>query len=342
MAQAKINHCKIAGVVSCVPQTKIENTDLGEQFSMIEIRKITAMAGIQSRHVSNGQQTSVDFCLHAARDLVKGLQWDPASIDAIIMVTQTPDYHLPSSSCLIHKELGLSTNCAAFDVGLGCSGYPYGLWLSHLMIQGGMNRVLVLHGETPSLFTSPDDRATVLLFGDAGSATAIARDPNAENPAYFSLHSDGQGYTDLIIPAGGFRQRFSDQLRDYYVSMNGTNLFNFTILRLPPLIHDLSVMSQESIANIDAFIFHQSNRFIMKHIMKKAGLEEIKVPLTLEEFGNTGGPSVPLTLVQHALKNETFRAKTSRVSLLGYGVGLSWSGALVSMHTDTYYNHLEL
>ncbi len=326
-------------MVSATPAASFDNVADTAQFDRDEVRKVVAMAGIAKRRVSGPDQCSSDLCIVAARRLLSDLRWDPTSVRGLIFVTQTPDYYLPSTACVVHAALGLSDDCAAFDVGLGCSGYPYGLWLGHMMVAGGgLERVLVLHGETPTKFAHESDRATWLLFGDAGSATALERAPGAQ--ASFVLRSDGQGGNDLIVPAGGFRQRFSSDPRQHYLSMNGANLFTFTIKRVPPLVHDTLRLAGRGVAEIDSFVLHQSNRFMMQHLAKKLEIPADRMPLTLETFGNTGGASVPLTLT-HALAAAP-RDRAQTVMLIGYGVGLSWGAALLDVAPDVPLAHLDL
>jgi 3-oxoacyl-[acyl-carrier-protein] synthase-3 len=271
------------------------------------------------------------------------LGWEAESIDGLIFVTQSPDYLLPSTACLIHRDLGLSPGCAAFDVGLGCSGYPYGVWLASMMLQSdGMKRVLVLHGETPSRFAEQSDRSVALLFGDAGSATAIESGcAGAGLPRWwFSLNSDGQGYDDLIIRGGGFRDRFPTDRRQSFVHMNGPGIFDFTIKRVPQLVEETLAASGMTEGDVDYYILHQSNRFIMNHLARKMKIPSEKIPLTLGEFGNTGGPSVPLTITMGGLERAADQGLT--LLLLGYGVGLSWGSALIDVAPDTFFNHIEI
>jgi 3-oxoacyl-[acyl-carrier-protein] synthase-3 len=268
------------------------------------------------------------------------LAWDPQSIDAVIFVTQSPDYFLPSTSCLLHRDLGLSDGCAAFDVGLGCSGYPYGMWLAALMLEKkGFNRVLLLHGETPGRFASRSDRSVALLFGDAGSATALEASPEADRRCWwFSLHTDGAGWKDLVIEGGGFRERFPSDPRKCFVTMNGANIFSFAVRRVPPLIEETLAGGNIDKASIDYFIFHQSNRFIMRHLANKIGIAESKIPLSIEEYGSAGGPSIPLTVTQGKLVRPSDRAL--QLLLVGYGVGLSWGSALVDLPADAALTHV--
>ena len=192
MARSNIEGVRIAGVVSSAPARSFDNVADTGQFDRDEVRKVVAMAGIAKRRVASPEQCSSDLCIAAARRLLAELSWSPSSVEGLVFVTQMPDYHLPSTACVVHRELGLSDGCAAFDVGLGCSGYPYGLWLGHMMVaSGGLGRVLVLHGETPTKFTHESDRATWLLFGDAGSATARQRRPGGRASVVRPNHRPG-------------------------------------------------------------------------------------------------------------------------------------------------------
>jgi 3-oxoacyl-[acyl-carrier-protein] synthase-3 len=332
----------IRGITSCVPARRFDNLTDATTFPREDVEKVVRMAGVKSRHLAGEDLCSSDLCLAAAKDLMASLQWERDSIDALIMVTQSPDYFLPSTACLIHRDLELRDGCAAFDVGLGCSGYPYGIWLASMMLQSpGFKRVLVLHGETPARFAHQSDRAVALLFGDAGSASALeAADAGNSGKWWFSLHTDGKGYADLIIRGGGFRDRFPTDPQSHYVHMNGANIFNFTIKRVPPLIEDTLAAAGMNRDEVDYFIFHQSNRFIMKHLAKKAGIPDAKIPMTISEFGSTGGPSVPLTMTLGTLRFSN--GQPLRLLLLGYGVGLSWGSALVDLPSDAILNHVEV
>jgi len=325
-----------------VPSGKFDNTAENPEFTKEEVEKVVRMAGVKTRHLADDSVCSSDLCLAAAKNVLATLEWSPDSIDAVIMVTQSPDYFLPSTACLIHRDLELRSGCAAFDVGLGCSGYPYGIWLASMMLQSpGFRRVLVLHGETPSKFTEKSDRSVALLFGDAGSATALeSKDEDDGSKWWFSLNTDGTGAGDLIMKGGGFRERFPEELVKNFVYMNGANVFNFTIKRVPPLIEETLIGAGVDRSGIDYFIFHQSNRFIMRHLAKKAGIPEDKMPITIDRFGSTGGPSVPLTLAQGAMERPVDRALN--LLLLGYGVGLSWGSALVDLPPQAVLNHIEI
>lgn len=338
MSFSRIDGFRVAGVSTCVPPTRVDNLDLGERYGAEDVRKVVSMAGVRHRHVVDEGVTAVDLCTDAAQRLLARLGWAPESVTGLIMVTQSPDHFLPSSACVVHGRLGLPIECAAFDMGLGCSGYPYGLYIAATMLKGGgQQRILVLHGETASRFVHPDDHATTLLFGDAGSATALESDAAVQESATFGLFTDGAGAEGLIIRGGAFRDRHPADPRDLCVRMDGAGIFNFTIKRVPPLINDTLAFAGLSVPDIDAYVFHQSNRFIMKHLMKKCGLPDDRVPFILEDTGNCGGPSVPLTLTRALADRE--RDGPLRVMLLGYGVGLSWSSAVVTIPAEAVLLH---
>lgn len=342
MATAHIKGARIAAIGTCVPARRFDNLNDTDNFTPAEVRKVVAMAGVKHRRVADDAICSTDLCTAAAERIIEKLEWAPETIEALILVTQTPDYFLPSSACLIHRRLNLSNQCAAFDMGLGCSGYPYGLWLAAMMIQAsGFKRVILCHGETPGRFTLQSDRSVALLFGDAGSATAIeAAAPDNAAGWFFAMHTDGSGYRDMIIEGGGFRNRFPEEPRQNYLYMNGANIFNFTIKRVPPLIMDTLKLAGAPADSIDYFIFHQSNQYILRHIIKKLSLPEEKVPIVLENYGNPGGPSVPLTITRGAMDRSNGAAL--KLMLLGYGVGLSWASALIELAPDALLEHLEL
>lgn len=342
MALSQTCGARIAGVVGCVPSIRFDNAVDCIDFPPEDVKKVISLAGVSARRLAGDLLCSSDLCLQAAKELLDDLGWEPASIDALIMVTQTPDYFLPSTACVLHKRLGLADHCAAFDVGLGCSGYPYGMWLASMMLQcGGIKRALVLHGETPARFTDNSDRSVSLLFGDAGSATALEAVPAEESrPWHYALHTDGSGAEAMIIDAGGFRERFAEDRRRHCVRMDGALVFNFTIKRVPALIEECLSAAGVGAGEIDYFIFHQSNQYIIKHICLKQRIPLDKAPMILKEYGNTGGASIPLTLTAGEFARPADRSL--KLVLLGYGVGLSWGAALVELDPRAILKTVEI
>jgi 3-oxoacyl-[acyl-carrier-protein] synthase-3 len=327
------------GIIACVPETELRNDRDYPWFEPSEIRKITAMAGIKSRRKADADVCTSDLCAAAGKVLLERLDWDPKSVDALILVTQTPDYVMPSSSCLIQHRLGMSDACAAFDVGLGCSAYVYGVWLAHTLVaSGGCRRVVLMTGETPSKVVDPKDRTTALLFGDAGTATAFEAVPTADGElAHYIMMTDGSGATDLIVPGGMFRERFPEDRARCMLHMDGVHVFEFTRNRVPPLINDLFAMANTAPADYAYFIFHQANEYLIKFLAGKAGLNLAQVPLSIGQFGNTGAASVPLTL---ALAGAPAGGGADyRIMLLGFGVGLSWGGVSMRVPRECVLDH---
>ena len=330
MSRSTIEGFRVAGVATCLPARVADNLDPASGFDPEEVRKVVAMAGVRQRRVVDAGVTASDLSFEAAEQLLERLGWARESITGLIFVTQSPDYFLPSTSCMLHQWLGLSDQCAAFDMGLGCSGYPYGLYLAATMLRGGGHqRILMLHGETPSRFVDPTDHATTLLFSDSGSATAVELHEGGRG--HFCLQTDGSGHAGLIMRGGAFRDRTPADPRDLSLRMDGAGVFNFTIKRVPPLVTDALALAGCSVDQIDAYLFHQSNRFMIKHLMKKCGLPEARVPMTLEDCGNCGGPSVAVTMTRRLAAQ---RSAAQKLMLLGYGVGLSWGAAVIDLDVD--------
>jgi 3-oxoacyl-[acyl-carrier-protein] synthase-3 len=281
-----------------------------------------------------------DLCFAAAERLLSQLEWDRSSIDHLVVVTQYPDYLLPATSCLLHGRLGLSKSCACLDINLGCSGYIYGLSVaSALLSTVSAGRCLLLVGDTPSKTASPQDKSVSMLFGDAGTATALESSPAAP-PMYFQLGTDGSGYRHLILPAGGFRhpstqltkvrtERESGNWRsEEDLFMDGPEIFAFTLREVPPLIRTTLEATGWPVESVDAFIFHQANRFMIQHLQKKLKLPAEKVPIALGEYGNTSSASIPLAI--NAALRDTVSFGEQQLIMAGFGVGLSWGSAAVT------------
>jgi 3-oxoacyl-[acyl-carrier-protein] synthase III len=321
----------LRGIVGCVPSAVINNETDYPWFSAADIRKVAAMAGVKFRRRAGDGICTSDLCHAAAAALLRELDWDPKSVDVLILLTQTPDYVMPSTSCVLQQRLGLADSCAAFDVGLGCSAYVYGLWLANALISAGAaRRIVLLAGETPSKIIDPTDRATALLFGDAGTATALERTEVPESKAHYIMMTDGSGADALIVQGGMFRNRFPADQRDYCVRMDGMRLFEFTRKRVPTMINDLLLLASKTPQDYGYFVFHQANEYMIKFLAAKAGVALSQVPLVLERFGNTGAASVPLTLA--SVGPPTDCGETYDVMLLGFGVGLSWGGVSLRLH----------
>lgn len=337
MAFLEVKNVSIKGLSACVPQNIVDNA---EDYPMkwAGYESFVSATGIAKHRNSPDNICSSDLCLNAAEQLIAELGWDKKEIDALVFVSQTPDfYNVPATSCLLQDKLGLSSNCYTLDIALGCSGWVYAMSvISSLMQNGSIKKGLLLAGDTPSKFCSKDDKSTFPLFGDAGTATALEYSEGAE-PIRFALQTDGSGYKAIIINAGGYRVPVSkDSLEmkdhgegkmrcDLNVEMDGEDVFMFGISKAPKVIKSLAEQYGIDLSTIDLFTFHQANLFMNEKIRNKLKIDEAKVPYSIQEFGNTSCASIPLTLVTRCA--EKLKAGKVQHIACGFGVGLSW-GAL--------------
>jgi 3-oxoacyl-[acyl-carrier-protein] synthase-3 len=332
----------LRGTVACLPEQVVSNERDYPWFEANEIRKVTSMVGVKSHRAADETTCTSDLCQAAAARVLVGVGWQPDSVDGLIMVSQTFDYVMPPTSCMLQHALGLSESCASFDVALGCSAYVYGLWLANsLLASGACHRVLLLAGDTPSKFVNPRDRATALLFGDAGTATALEAGGPTAKPGHYILYTDGKGAKDLIVEGGGFRNRFPQQPEQYCVSMDGGHIFDFTRSRVPALIEEMLAFANRPVDSYDLFLFHQANEYLIKFIASKSGIALSKVPLQIQRFGNTAAASIPLTLAVSgpppSNTDESFDAM-----FLGFGVGLSWGAVSLTIPRHSFFSHFNL
>lgn len=345
MATGILKNVEIKGVACAVPDRIVNNEQYNEVFGEESVKKFINITGVQTRHVAIDEQCTSDLCYVATIKLLEKLNWEPSSIDALILITQTPDYAVPATACVLQHRLGLSEDCIAFDVNLGCSAYVYGIWLAATMISTeNLKRVLLLVGDTSNYGINQNDSATAMIFGDGGSATALERSEGKN--IKFLLKTKGSGFKHIIVPAGHARSRskINADSSEYELAMDGSAVFSFTITDIPRTIKSFMSQYDIDINDIDMYVFHQANLFILKHLAKKLNLPMEKVPISIDRYGNTSGESIPLTLVD-ALGNEE-SVEPIKLLLCGFGIGLSWgciylemdkSVCLPMIYTNDYY-----
>lgn len=340
MATFRVSNARIAGLAVAVPEQTTDVENYANEAEFESIQKVCASLGIQRRPTASQEFCASDFCAAAAERVLEKTGWERDSVDVLIFLSQTPDYVLPATACVLQQRLGLSTSCAAFDVNLGCSGYPYGLWLlSQLISAGQMKRGLLLVGDTLSRKVSPQDSATAYLFGDSGTATAIEFDSDAL-PMNFVLGTDGRGASHLVVPAGGSRQPHSvdssqrteceggGQRSAEDIFMNGPEVFSFTLREVPTLAKQTLDLAGWTMSDVNSVVMHQANAFMLNHLAKRLKVPTEKLPLSLRDFGNTSCASIPVTL--GACLSDTLTASSNNLVLLGFGVGFSWAGAAIT------------
>ena len=342
MASFSFSNVHIAGIACAVPTKNTQIMDFSEQFGEKELKKFIKNTGVCSKFDKSKNQTTADFCVEAAKALISKKSLDVKSIDACVFVTQTADYIQPATAHVIHKRLGLKTDCMVYDVNLGCSGYIYALQMCASLLQNGdVNRVLLLTGEILREHTgeiTKDD----LLFGNAGTATIIEK---GNERLRCILKSDGTGYDVLIIRGGGVRHPYqTGKEDDVNPFMDGAAVFEFTISRVPEVFDEFYNKYNVTSNDYDYVILHQANLFMLKHIAKKIGIPKEKMPIAMDRFGNTSSASIPLTIVD-LCENNDLKGKLNLIAS-GFGIGLSWGVAdftidpddvLPMIYTDEYY-----
>lgn len=308
----------LRGVVTAMPEHVQDNADLAASFGAETMAKIVAATGIERRPVSDAHTVS-DLGAAAAERLLADLGWERDSIGLLIVITQTPDYPLPSTACVLQNRLGLSQRTAAFDLGLGCSGYAYGLSVATaLMAQGGIGRALLVAGDMTTRMISEDNRTLAPLFGDAVSVTALEA---GDSDIAFDMGSDGSGAPYLISKTGGMAAPGKPEL-----FMDGTQVMAFSLKQVAPSVARALDAAGQVISDIDYVVLHQANALMLKTLGHKIGASDAQMVQAIRDYGNTSSASIPLALCEHFSKT----AAREQVSLLlcGFGVGWSWSTAV--------------
>jgi 3-oxoacyl-[acyl-carrier-protein] synthase-3 len=339
MAVLKISNTRIAGISACVPP-RIFYNDQYDHISPEDRKVLIKTIGVkEKRHVDKGVISS-DLCFRAAQVLLDELQWNTDEVDLLVFVSQTRDYMMPATACILQDRLGLTKQCMAFDLDLGCSGYVYGLSVVYsLLSAGGINKALLLAGEVPTPNSSYEDKSVYPLFGDAGTATAVEIQ-HGRTESIFNLQTDGSGYDAIMIHDGGSRnyidpaktfeiKEISEGIKRHraHIALDGMKVFNFSLTEVRPNIKKVLAEAGKEIDEVDYFVFHQANRLMNETIRKQLKITPEKYPYSIDLYGNTSSASIPLTMV-HSLDADVLRQKLSFV-LSGFGVGLSWGSCYI-------------
>jgi len=325
-----------------LPEKVVSNQDLAAEFPDWPVEKIQGKTGIHERHIASTQETSSDLAFQAAQKLFASGACSPAEVDYLLLCTQSPDYFLPTTACILQDRLGISTHAGALDFNLGCSGFVYGLGLAQGLIQTGQaSTVLLIMAETYSKFIHPRDKSVRTLFGDAAAATLLkaSSDEAVPRTGAYIFGTDGKGGPNLIVPAGGMRQPASPDtahvvsddngnqrsLDNLY--MNGPEIFNFTLKAIPDCVARLLARTQLTLPDIDMFVFHQANQYMLEHLRKKLRIPDEKFLINLSACGNTVSSTIPIAL-KDAWEQKRLR-NGYKAMLVGFGVGYSWGATLV-------------
>jgi 3-oxoacyl-[acyl-carrier-protein] synthase III len=333
-------NCEIRGIAYHLPETVLTNAELARQFPDWSVAQIEAKTGIEERHVVDAETCSSDLAVKAAERLFRSGACNPSEIDFLLLCTQSPDYFLPTTACLLQNRLAIPKNCGALDFNLGCSGYVYGLALAAGLIQSQCaSSVLLLTAETYTKFIPPADRSLRTIFGDAAAATLIqAQEDGAIGPFIFG--TDGKGAQELIVSGGAMRLRPSGDgptaiCQDEYgkprnpshLYMNGPEIFNFTLQEIPCVVKNLLDRAKMTSDDIDLYVFHQANHYMLEHLRKKLRISEEKFLVSMKHCGNTVSSTIPIALADAVRAGKLCAGAT--VMLVGFGVGYSWAATLV-------------
>lgn len=292
-----------------------------------DLPKILDKTGILNRHIAARGETAVDLAFEAGRKLLGGLQ-DREEIDLLILVTQSPDYVLPTSACILQDRLGLSKNCMAFDINLGCSGFVNALSIAGGLIEAGVaHKGLILCADTYSKYIGKNDRTCRPLFSD-GAAAILVEGSDTDCIGPFEFGTDGAGYDRLIVRRSGARD--AEQVAEFGCSvleMHGSDVFLFTMRVIPPCVSKLLNRAGLTIKDIDLFVFHQASKLVIDNLVRHLSLDKEKVFTNYENIGNTVSASIPIALKDAVVQGRLREGDT--VMIIGFGVGLSWGATLI-------------
>ena len=342
MAFLTIPNIRLAGLAAIVPKRREHNSDYS-WISKKERESIIKRIGVETRRIADKGVTTADLCVVATEKLLHDLKWERSEIELLVFVSQSHDYLVPTTACIIQDRLGLSTSCMAFDIGMGCSGFLYGLSsVGSMMQSGAIKKALLLAGDISTLTTTYRDKSTYPLFGDGGSVTALEYDTTA-SAMEFNLQTDGAGYKALIIQDGGARNVMSRKSFDIkkiskgvhrsrlHLELDGIEVFNFSLREVVPNVKRLLKHTGKTMVDIDYLVFHQANRLINETLRKMLKVDPANVPYSLREYGNTSSASIPLTMVTQL--RDQLTTKKVKLLLSAFGVGLSWGSVL--LETDS-------
>ncbi len=323
-----------------LPEKAVTTEQLSAEFPEWSVQKIDEKTGIQARHIAGEDECSSDLAVAAAQKLFASGVCAAHDIDYVLLCTQSPDYFLPTTACLIQDRLGIPTSAGALDFNLGCSGFVYGLGLAQGLIESGQAaNVLLLTAETYSKFIHPRDRSVRTIFGDAAAATLLSA-VEADGPLIgpFVFGTDGRGANNLIVPTGGLRRaRTAETAREItddsgsvrtqdHLFMDGAEIFNFTLKAVPQSVCQLLERSRKTLEEIDLFVFHQANRYMLEHLRRKIKVPQDKFCVAMSHCGNTVSSTIPIALKHAQLEG---RLKPGDLTMLvGFGVGYSWAAGL--------------
>ncbi|HYE24126.1 MAG TPA: ketoacyl-ACP synthase III [Clostridia bacterium] len=334
-------HAKIAAIEYHLPSNRLTNEDLSAIYGAWSPEKIESKTGIVERRISDADECSSDLAEIACRKLFSSGACKPEDIDFLLLCTQSPDFFLPTTACILQNRLGLPLTAGALDFNLGCSGFVYGLGLAKGLIETGQaKRVLLVTAETYSKFIHPGDRSVRSIFGDGAAATlVVAGDGSEPSIGPFIYGTDGSGARNLIVPVGGMRKKkvtgdtrtvdeFGNERTAENLYMNGAEVFTFTLRAVPEAVRQLLDRSRKTLDEFDLVVFHQANHYMLEHLRKRLEIPTERFYVALRKYGNTVSATIPIAL-KDAMDHGVLTSGMT-VMLVGFGVGYSWAATVVN------------
>ena len=342
MARWNIHNVRMTGVSACVPKEVVHSEDF-PFFDKEGAEVFNNTVGILERRLGPDSLCASDMCQAAAEKLLAELGWEKESVDMLVFESVTGDYKTPPTSCLLQDRLGLSEDCFCVDIPMGCCGCMYAMNVAgNMLSNGNIRRALLLIGDTALRMGSMQDKSRVPLFGDMGTAIALEYDPSAQ-PIMIDFHTQGSGYKALMTPHGGYRHPITEEsfVQEDYGNgiirapkdtlIDGLAVFTFAISKPAKTVANLmEELHIDKDNDIDYYLIHQANKLIVDRLVKKLKLPAEKVPYNLEEFGNTGGASVPGLMVTR-LREQLQQEGNKRLLCSSFGLGLSWGTMLLNV-----------
>lgn len=321
------------------PENKITNDYLSKQFADYDFSKFEEKVGIKTRYWVSDGETAFDLAVKACEKIFD--RFDKNEIDYVLYCTQSPEYFLPTTACILQNRLGLKKNIGALDFNLGCSGYTYGVSLAKGLISSGqVKNILLVTAETYSKYLHPQDRSNRSIFGDAATATLITYSEK-EEIGDFLFGTDGSGYDKLIVKNGCSRFSYDHEspeiiygtdnvYSDNHLYMNGPEVFNFTSEVVPDFTKDIIKKNNLNIDDIDQFVFHQANAYMLNFMRKRLKIASENFFIDLEDGGNTVSCTIPIALKKYS----QLIYEKSKILIVGFGVGLSWCGGVIEIKNN--------
>ena len=335
------NQAYIHSIAYQLPMSVLSNAQIHQRFPEWSIDDVKKKTGIAERRITKEDEFASDLAVQAAFKLFDSEGIDPQSIDFLIYCTQSPDYYLPATACILQDRLKLPVSCGALDINQGCSGFTYGLALAKgLITSDSARRVLFITSDTYSKYIHPKDKSNVTIFGDGASATLVTADPGKFVILKSEFGTDGSGANHLMVKQGGLRfpskgdgMSYIDDYGNHKATnklhMDGLEVFNFSIQTVPSLVYSTVKKGGLSMEDIDWFIFHQANRYMLEHLRKKMQIPESRFVIELENFGNTVSSTIPIALKESEIKGRLVPGQN--ILLVGFGVGFSWGAMLLKV-----------